>query len=178
MQAINSLTASGADFIALSANTPHIVFDRLQQRSSVPLVSTVEATRNEAIRLNRHKLGLLGTIFTMKQDFFKKPFTDSSIEIITPTMEEMEYINLKISSELEQGVIKEETLQKFLKIIKRMQKEDGIEAVILGCTELPLLLNDELCPIPCLYTMKIHIQLLIDMIVEKEQIPVCVGERI
>lgn len=166
MQAIKSLTASGADFIALSANTPHIVFDRLQERSSVPLVSIVEATRNEAIRLNKHKLGLLGTIFTMKEDFFKKPFNSSDIEIITPTTEEMEYINLKISSELELGIIKEETLQGFQKIIKRMQKEDRIEAIILGCTELPLLLNDEVCPIPCLDTMKIHIRLLIDLIVE------------
>lgn len=166
MQAIKNLTTSGADFIALSANTPHIVFDRLQNISMVPLVSIVEATCNEAIRLNIHKLGLLGTIFTMTEDFFKKPFYNSNIEIITPTAEEMEYINLKISSELEFGVIKEETLQGFQKIIKRMQQEDSIEAVILGCTELPLLLNDEVSPIPCLDTMKIHIQLLIDLIVE------------
>ena len=166
MQAIKNLTTSGADFIALSANTPHIVFDRLQNISTVPLVSIVEATRNEAIRLNKHKLGLLGTIFTMTEDFFKKPFYNSNIEIITPTAEEMEYIDLKISSELEFGVIKEETLQGFQKIIKRMQQEDSIEAVILGCTELPLLLNDEVSPIPCLDTMKIHIQLLIDLIVE------------
>lgn len=166
MQAIKNLTTSGADFIALSANTPHIVFDRLQNISTVPLVSIVEATCNEAIRLNIHKLGLLGTIFTMTEDFFKKPFYNSNIEIITPTAEEMEYINLKISSELEFGVIKEETLQGFQKIIKRMQQEDSIEAVILGCTELPLLLNDEVSPIPCLDTMKIHIQLLIDLIVE------------
>ena len=155
MQAIKNLTTSGADFIALSANTPHIVFDRLQNISTVPLVSIVEATRNEAIRLNKHKLGLLGTIFTMTEDFFKKPFYNSNIEIITPTAEEMEYINLKISSELEFGVIKEETLQGFQKIITRMQQEDSIEAVILGCTELPLLLNDEVSPIPCLDTMKI-----------------------
>lgn len=166
MKAIKNLTTSGADFIALSANTPHIVFDRLQNISMVPLVSIVEATCNEAIRLNIHKLGLLGTIFTMTEDFFKKPFYNSNIEIITPTAEEMEYINLKISSELEFGVIKEETLQGFQKIIKRMQQEDSIEAVILGCTELPLLLNDEVSPIPCLDTMKIHIQLLIDLIVE------------
>lgn len=167
VQAIKNLIASGADFVALSANTPHIVFDRLQERSSVPLVSIVEATCKEAIRLNKHKVGLLGTIFTMKEDFFKKPFYSSNIEIITPTKEEMEYINLKISSELELGIIKDETLQGFQKIIKRMQQEDSIEALILGCTELPLLLNDEVSPIPCLDTMKIHIQLLIDLIVEE-----------
>ena len=166
MQAIKNLIASGADFIALSANTPHIVFDRLQARSTVPLVSIVEAACNEAIRLNKHRVGLLGTIFTMKGDFFKKPFYSSNIEIITPTTEEMEYINLIISSELELGIIKEETLQEFQRIIKRMRQEDCIEVVILGCTELPLLLNDEVSPVPCLDTMKIHIQRLIDLIVE------------
>ncbi len=74
MQAIKSLIKSGADFVALSANTPYIVFDRLKEQSTVPLVSIVEVTRDEAIRLNKRKLGLLGTIFTMTDDFFKKPF--------------------------------------------------------------------------------------------------------
>lgn len=170
MQAIRNLTAGGADFIALSANTPHIVFDRLQECSAVPLVSIVDAACREAIRLNMHKLGLLGTIFTMTEDFFKKPFYNNNIEIITPTAEEMEYVNLKISSELEFGIVKEETLQGFQKIIKRMQQEDGIEAVVLGCTELPLLLSDEVSPVPCLDTMQIHIRRLIDLIVEQDKL--------
>ena len=166
MQAIKNLIKSGADFVALSANTPHIVFDRLKEQSTVPLVSIVEVTRDEAIRLNKHKLGLFGTIFTMTDDFFKKPFYSSDIEIITPTAEEMEYVNCKISSELELGIVRKETLEGFQKIIKRMSEEEGIEAIILGCTELPLLLNDEVSPVPCLDTMKIHIQRLIDLIVE------------
>lgn len=168
MQAIKSLINSGADFVALSANTPHIVFDRLKEHSTVPLVSIVEATCAEAIRLNKRKVGLLGTIFTMTGEFFKKPFYSNHIQIITPTVKEMEYINYKISSELELGIVKEETLQNFQKIIKRMQEEEGIEAIILGCTELPLLLNSEVSPVPCLDTMKIHIQLLIDLIVEQD----------
>lgn len=165
MKAINNLVNSGADFVALSANTPHIVFDRLQEQSTVPLVSIVEATRDEAIRLNKRKLGLLGTIFTMTGDFFKRPFENSGIEIVTPTVEEMDFINEKISSELEHGIVKEETLRSFQQIIERMKKDNGIEAVILGCTELPLLLNDGVSPVPCLDTMKIHVQTLIDMIV-------------
>lgn len=166
MNAINNLVDCGADFVALSANTPHIVFDNLQEKSTVPLVSIIEATRDEAIRLNMRKLGLLGTIFTMKNDFFKIPFYDSNIEIVIPNIEEMEFINKKISSELELGIIKEETLEHFQKIIERMKEECGIEAIILGCTELPLILNDEVSPVPCLDTMKIHIEALIDMIVE------------
>ena len=166
INAINNLEKSGADFVALSANTPHIVFDKLKEKSTVPLVSIIEATRDEAIRLNKHKLGLLGTIFTMTGDFFKIPFQNSDIEIVIPNAEEMEIINKKISSELELGIVKEETLRSFQKIIERMKRENGIEAIILGCTELPLLLNDKVSPVPCLDTMKIHIQSLVDRIVE------------
>lgn len=166
MIAINNLIKSGADFVALSANTPHIVFDKLQEKSSVPLVSIIEATRDEAIRLSMRKLGLFGTIFTMTGDFFKTPFWGSDIEIVVPTIEEMEFINHKISSELELGIVKEETLRSFQQIIDRMKKDSGIEAIILGCTELPLLLNDEVSPVPCLDTMKIHVEKLIGMIVE------------
>ena len=106
IQAIKSLIKSGADFVALSANTPHIVFDRLKEQSTVPLVSIVEVTRDEAIRLNKRKLGLLGTIFTITDDFFKKPFYSSDIDHYTPTVEEMEYINCKISLELELGIVR------------------------------------------------------------------------
>ena len=120
MQAIKNLIKSGADFVALSANTPHIVFDRLKEQSTVPLVSIVEVTRDEAIRLNKHKLGLFGTIFTMTDDFFKKPFYSSDIEIITPTAEEMEYVNCKISSELELVILRKETIEGNQKIINRM----------------------------------------------------------
>ncbi len=162
MCAIHNLVKSGADFIALSANTPHIVFDDLQKKSSVPLISIVEATRDEALRLQKQKLGLIGTIFTMTGDFFKTPFLNAGIEIVVPTADEMDYINRKISSELELGIVKEDTLGKFQEIITRMQKEQGIEAIILGCTELPLLLNDEVSPVMCLDTMKIHIQALIE----------------
>lgn len=164
--AIKNLINSGADFVALTANTPHIVFDRLKEKSNVPLISIIESTRDEALRLNRRKLGLLGTIFTMTGDFFKKPFLDKDIEIIVPTVEEMELINKKISSELECGIVNEETLKVFQNIIMRMEKDNSIEAVILGCTELPLILNDSVSPVPCLDTMKIHIQTLIDMIIE------------
>ena len=111
------------------------------------------------------KLGLLGTRFTMQGEFFKKPFIESGIEIITPNESDMAVVNDKISSELELGIVKPETLALFQEIIKRMKTENGIEAIILGCTELPLILNDEVSPVPCLDTMQIHINALIDMIV-------------
>ena len=76
----------------------------------------------------------------------------------------MDFVNYKIANELECGIVKEETLKNFQKIITRMKNEQGIEAIILGCTEIPLLLNDNVSPVPCLDTMKIHIDTLIDRI--------------
>lgn len=166
MQAVNNLIRSKADFIALSANTPHIVFEQLQAKSAVPLVSIIETTCNEVVRLNMKKVGLLGTIFTMTGDFYRLPFKKNGIEIITPNENDMEYINQKISSELEMGIVKEDTLKGFQRIIKQLKEKNNIEAVILGCTELPLLLSDKISPIPCLDTMKLHIDALINMIVE------------
>lgn len=164
--AIQNLKNSGADFAAISANTPHIVFDKVKEKSPLPLVSIVEATRDEAVRRGLHKIGLLGTIFTMTGDFFKKPFVESGIEIITPTAEEMELVNDRIARELEKGIIREETLKEFQQVIERMKLEEGIEAVVLGCTEIPLLLNDEVSPVLCLDTVKIHVDTLVDIITE------------
>lgn len=167
MRAIDNLTKSGADFAALSANTPHIVFDRLKEQSRIPLISIVEATCEEAQRRGLKKIGLLGTIFTMRGEFFKAPFSKSGIDIIVPTEEEMELINDKISSELEVGITKDETLVLFQQIINRMRDKEGIEAIVLGCTELPLLLDDEVSPVPCLDTMQIHIGSIVKAILEE-----------
>ncbi len=167
MDAIHNLAKSGADFAALSANTPHIVFDRLKELSPIPLISIVEATCEDAKRRGLKKIGLLGTIFTMTGEFFKSPFVQNGIEVIVPTESEMELVNEKISTELELGIVKDETLTAFQQIITRMRDEDGIEAIVLGCTELPLLLNDEASPVSCLDTMQIHIQAIVETILDR-----------
>lgn len=166
MTAIMNLYNAGADFIALSANTAHIVFDRLKEKSPVKLVSIVDTTCKEAKRRDYKKLGLLGTIFTMENDFFKLPFEENDIKIIVPNESERAFINDKIYNELELGMIKDETRDAFVRIIERLTKEEGIEAIILGCTELPLLLDNRTSPVPCLDTMEIHIQALIKEIVD------------
>jgi aspartate racemase len=109
----------------------------------------------------------LGTIFTMKGEFFKKPFLDNRIEIITPNEQEMNLIDGKIATELEQNVVKEKTRESFIHIIERMKYEGSIQAVTLGCTELPLLLNDAVVPVPCLDTLRIHVQALINAMTEQ-----------
>jgi aspartate racemase len=161
------LAAAGADFAALTGNTPHIVFDRLAARSPIPLVSSVETAYGEAHRLGMKKVGLLGTNPTMRGTFFKEPFLRGGIDVAIPADAEMDYIAEKISAELEMGVVREETRKKIFAIARRMQREDGIEALVLGCTELPMLLADGTKPpLPCLDTMAIHIQALIEEILK------------
>lgn len=168
LAAVQNLAAAGAQFAALSANTPHIVFDELQRRSPLPLVSIVQAACDEAKRRGFTKLGLLGTAFTMGGTFFTAPFTNSGITVVTPTAEEKQYIGCKIATELELGVAKPETRQQFLTIIGRMQRQQGIEAVVLGCTELPLLFQGVSLPVACLDTMQIHIDSLVRYILEEK----------
>ena len=165
LAAVRNLAAAGAEFAALSANTPHIVFDQLKQQTPIPLVSIIEAACEEAERRGLSRLGLMGTIFTMKGSFFKKPFEEKGIKVISPREEEMAYINEKIYTELEFADVREGTREGLVRIIRRMVEEDGIQAIILGCTELPLALDDRICPVPCLDTMKIHIRTLVDGIV-------------
>lgn len=163
-RAVDNLAKSGADFAVLSANTPHIVFDRLQTLSPIPLISIVESSCKEAEKRGYKKIGLPGTVFTVTEEFFKKPFADKNIEIVVPTDSEIEFVDNKIATELERGIVRKETYAAFSKIINRMRAEENIEGIILGCTELPLLLNDENCPVPCLDTMQIHIKDIIDEI--------------
>lgn len=170
MRAIHNLAESGAEFAALSANTPHIVFDRLQEQSPIPLISIVEAACEEAERRGLKRMGLLGTVFTMTGDFFKRPFLEKGIAVVVPTEAEMQLVNSKISSELELGVVRDDTRAEFQHIISRMKEDDGIEAVALGCTELPLLLSDAVSPVPCLDTMQIHIDAIVNTIIGGENL--------
>lgn len=167
VQAIGNLAAAGADFAALSANTPHVVFDEVQKHSPLPLVSIVEATCREAQRRDLTTIGLLGTIFTMAGEFFMRPFAEAGIDVVVPTEDEMAFVNDRIANELELGIIKDETRQAFIEIITRMKEESDIQAIVLGCTELPLILNDGNTPVPCLDTVVIHVNELIDRIIDR-----------
>ena len=165
--AINNLSVAGAEFAALTGNTPHIVFEELKARSPIQLVSIVDATADEAKQKGFKRLGLIGTEVTMKGDFFKRPFIANGIDIIVPAAAEIDYINEKIANELEIGIVRQETQQEFMKIIEKMQQEGNAQALILGCTELPLLFKNISANILLLDTMKIHVNKLIDMILEE-----------
>lgn len=167
LEGIHNLAAAGAEVGALACNTGHMVFDELQKLSPIPLISIVEATCAEAIRQGYQKVGLLGTSATMEADFFQKPFRKAGIEVVIPDAEERAYIADHIVNELEMGIVKEDTAAHILKIVERMASEQQIEAVVLGCTELPLLFEGRSTPVPLLDTMQIHIRALVDAVMEE-----------
>jgi len=158
LQGVNTLHKAGADFGIISANTPHIVFDRLKSVSPIPLISIVEETSKKAKEIGLKRVGLLGTSFTMRASFFQKVFANNNISIVVPSEKEQEYIQHKLMTEIELGQFIEETRNDLLTIVKRMIDEDLIEGVILGCTELPLILSKDEYDIPFLNTTMIHVE--------------------
>lgn len=162
---INNLIKSGAEVVSLTAVTMHIVIDELQKKCPLPLVSITKAVCEKAVANNFKKVALLGTIFTMEQDYMKKDLRDNGIEVIVPEKDDRILIAKRILEELELGIVKESTLREFVAIINKMKQTQGIEAVILGCTELPLILNPDNCPVHCLDAVEIHLEKLISLAV-------------
>lgn len=155
---VEALRGAGAELAAIGANTPHVVFERVQACSPLPLRSIVEATRAEAERLGARRLALLGTRFTMQSDFFQRSFRARGMEVVVPASGEQQLIHDRLMTEIELGILKESTRQELLGIVKRMIDASRIEAVILGCTELPLILDRSEHGVPFLNTTAIHVE--------------------
>jgi aspartate racemase len=140
---IEKLVAAGADVGALCSNTPHIVFNQIKQRSKIPLVSIVDAAAQHAQSLGLKTVGLFGTRFTMEAPFYPDVFGRVGIKVAIPTPDEREYIHLKYMGELLNNNFLPETRARVLDIVDTMKNRDGVEAIILGGTELPLLLRSD-----------------------------------
>ena len=140
---IQKLKDGGADFAAIASNTPHIVFEQLQKRSTIPLISIVDATVAHAKKLGRKKLGLFGTKSTMQSGFYQEGFSREGIEIITPSLEAQNYIHDKYMNEFVKGIFLAETKKKLIDITHEMIKLNGIEGLVLGGTELPFVLKEQ-----------------------------------
>lgn len=171
---INNLIKCNCEVIALTANTMHIIYDKLKERISssadnVLFVSLPETTSEEAVRRGYKRVGLLGTIFTMQRKFLKEVFEVKGIEVVVPKVEEMKKVHKIIAEELEMGEVIEESQRYLIEVIEEMRQEEGIEAVVLGCTELPLALNDKNCPVECLDTMALHIERLVEVSLEEDE---------
>ena len=159
---IEKLAKAGADFAALASNTPHIVFDDLQHRSTLPLISIVEAACERVQSLGLKTVGLFGTRYTMQARFYPEVFARAGIALVVPGTEEQNYIHEKYLGELLKDIFLPETRTRLLAIADALRIQHGIEGLILGGTELPLLLRDpEHNGIRLLDTTRIHVDRLV-----------------
>ena len=156
---VQKLTRAGADLGLLASNSPHIVFDELSSQSPIPLLSIVEAACEATKKLGLKRVGLLGTRFSMQGRYYPDVFSRAGITVITPGVEEQVYIHDKYMNELVNGIINPETCERLLAIVDRLKAQEGIEGLILGGTELPLILREEAYGgIPFLDTTRIHVE--------------------
>jgi len=159
LNAIEKLADAGVDFGALAANTPHLVFDELRRRSSIPLISIVESAGDAVLDLGMKRVGLFGTRFTMQGSFYPDLFARAGLDIIVPREDEQDYIHEKYLGELLKDVFLPKTRDHLLAIVDQMKQREGIEGLILGGTELPLILREAAHNgVPFLDTTKIHVE--------------------
>jgi aspartate racemase len=160
---VAALARAGAHFGFIAANTPHLVFDEVQRRSAIPLLSIVRATADHAVALGLKTVGLLGTGFTMRARFYPESFQRAGITLVRPNESEQQFIHRKYIGELLNNVFLPETGAQILRIAERLKVEHGIEALVLAGTELPLLLRDSAdASVRFLDTTVIHVEAIVD----------------
>jgi aspartate racemase len=154
---LQKLERAGAEFAIMASNTPHIVFDDLQRRSPLPLISIVAETAAVAQTRGLKRLALFGTRFTMQGPVYRDVFSRRDIAVVVPEQPDQDYIHEKYMSELVAGIFLPETHAGLLAIVDRLAQQAGIDGVILGGTELPLILREPAHNgIPFLNTTQIH----------------------
>jgi len=156
------LERSGADFLILCANTLHIIADDIQNNINIPLLRITDVTAEKIIESGLKKVGLLGTIYTMEDEFYKSRLKKKfNIETIIPESEDRNIINNVIINELSHEIIKKSSKQNFIKIIDKLVI-NGAEGIILGCTEIPMLIKKSDVNVPIFNTTFIHAKAAVD----------------
>lgn len=154
-KAAKGIEAAGADFILICTNTMHKVAPQIASMIQIPIIHIADATADELDKCHIKRVGLLGTKYTMTQDFYKNRLTDRGIEVLIPDEADVETVNTVIFDELCVGKIREKSRKEFQRIIEKL-KEDGAEGVILGCTEIGLLIQQSDVSVPVFDTTVIH----------------------
>lgn len=153
--ACEHLKQSGAEAIVLCANTMHFVADRIEEKVKLPVIHIATETAKEIKKSRLSKVGLLGTKFTMELDFFKSKLTEQGIATLIPETEDREFIHATIFEELGKGIVNQNTKERYITIIKKLI-DNGAEGIILGCTEIPMLIQQQDVTVPIFDTTLIH----------------------
>jgi aspartate racemase len=161
VSAISDLQRSGADFAAIATNTPHNAYERIREFSPLEVLSIMDATAQEIQKDGFEKVGLLGTKQTMEYGFFQRTFANYCIEAITPEKKDREYVNDVIWNDLVHGKITDESRKGYKGVIDRLVQR-GAKGIILGCTEIPLLIKPSDSPVKTYDTTTIHARAILD----------------
>ena len=149
------LESAGADFIVICTNTMHKVVNQIQAKIRIPIVHIADATAEALLQAGITKTALLGTKYTMTQDFYKDRLVQKGISVVIPNEKEIEKVNDVIYNELCLGIVSDESREDYIRVIERL-KEEGAQAVILGCTEIGLLISQSDSVLPVFDTTQIH----------------------
>jgi len=165
LNASKNLETIGVDAIVLCANTAHLFADKIQEEISIPLIHIVTETANSIINQGLTKVGLLGTVFTMERNFYRKKLEEKGLTVFIPELKETRDLMQNIvKEELGRGVLKEESKKEFISIGNSLI-EKGAEGIILGCTEIPMLINQKDISVPVFDTTKIHSESIVEFAV-------------
>ena len=154
-EAAYNLEKAGADFIVICTNTMHKVVNQIKEKISIPILHIAEMTAEKILEKGLKNIALLGTKYTMEQDFYKSKLIEKGINVIIPDKNDIEIINEVIYDELCLGTINSDSKKKFLEIVDKLRSK-GAEGIILGCTEIGLLIKNEDTDIPLFDTAIIH----------------------
>ena len=154
-EAANNLEKAGADFIVICTNTMHKVINQIKEKISIPILHIAEMTAEKILEKGLKNIALLGTKYTMEQDFYKSKLIEKGINVIIPDKNDIETINEVIYDELCLGTINFNSKKKFLEIVDKLRSK-GAEGIILGCTEIGLLIKNEDTDVPLFDTAIIH----------------------
>ncbi len=158
LSAVNALEKAGAQFIIIAANSTHSIFNEIEKHANVPLISIVKVAAENASQNNLKKLLLLGIEFTMQSTFYHKVFKQFQIKLTVPSVDQQKEINKIIFEELVIGIFKDTSKNRLLRIISQYD----VDGVVLGCTELPLILKQKDCSIKLIDTLKLHAEAALD----------------
>lgn len=154
-EAAYNLEKAGADFIVICTNTMHKVVNQIKEKISIPILHIAEMTAEKILEKGLKNIALLGTKYTMEQDFYKSKLIEKGINVIIPDKNDIEIINKVIYDELCLGTINSDSKKKFLEIVDKLRNK-GAEGIILGCTEIGLLIKNEDTDVPLFDTAIIH----------------------